>query len=191
MTSTKPLSFVWQQPALRSTFITEAIFVLTINNSFVVFPAIARQMHMGASAFGLLELSFATGCTIGAMLGLSKPVAKMAEPDRVVIGSLLLSGAMVALAHSNTELSAYIAAFAFGLGMLAVTTGSNSAVQRHTPATMMGRVAGLHGVCTNGLVPVGLIVLNLALAVLGVATGLTLGAVIAAVVALVVWKGVK
>jgi len=138
------LAYAARNPVARTLTITLAIAVgfLAVDN--VALPFLIRDtLNGGPAAYGLASGAFGIGM-------LAASVALAFRPGRsaaaIYLGGLAASGAgSIATGFAPTVAAAVALQAGTGVGNGLDNVGSNTLVQRHVPAAMLGRIFGLVG----------------------------------------------
>ncbi|MBV8563551.1 MAG: MFS transporter [Actinobacteria bacterium] len=117
-------------------------------NFNVTLPVLAaRTLHTDATVYGLLSAVFGAGALVGALGAASLGRASV----RVMLaGSLVFTGAELALAPQTTPIAAGVLLFLVGVGFTAWSANSNAMIQLAAPDRLRGRIIGLYFYAFNG-----------------------------------------
>jgi MFS family permease len=147
------LRHVWQTPELRLPLVMVAVVATLGMNFRVVLPLLARfAFDAGASGYGTLASSFATGSVTGALV-----TAALARPGpRLLVGACASFGLLSLVAAAAPSL-AWEAALLFPLGAsgIAFLSTANAMLQLSSRPELRGRVMSLYALVFLGTTPVG------------------------------------
>jgi MFS family permease len=151
------LSYVWQDPVLRSLLVVTAVLNFGLSGSLSVGMAALAQFRFsqGAAGYGILVASFGLGGIIGTVLG-----GSMRRPTYLgrIIGVMgILIGICIGLFSVIPHLPMAVAdciVIDFLAGI--VNVYALTWLQQRTAPHMMGRVFSVVLVCGQGLTPVSL-----------------------------------
>jgi MFS family permease len=156
---------------------------------FVLLPILARDtLGVGPRGFGLLMATSGLGAFIGGLTLARRLQRRPPMPSFLAGVGLFLVGLMGLGLCGN-----YYAALGFiwvsGFGMVTQISTGNSLLQLNVPDALRGRLMSLFGLVVMGLAPVGSVMCGGAAHYVGPGPAITGGAVLAAVVAGVVfWR---
>lgn len=117
-------------------------------NFNVTLPVLAaRTLHTDATVYGLLSAVFGAGALVGALgaASLGRASARV-----MLAGSLVFTGAELALAPQTTPIAAGVLLFLVGVGFTAWSANSNAMIQLAAPDRLRGRIIGLYFYAFNG-----------------------------------------
>jgi MFS family permease len=184
-------SYVWHQRRMRTLLILFAIVGVFGWSYSVLMPAFARDvLKVEQAQYGIL-LS-ANG--IGALLGALTVASIGAQVNRrvLVLGGLWFFSAMLLmLAWVQSYTAAIILLALAGWGMLLFFSTTNTLLQTNASDEMRGRVMGIWTLVFGGTTPIGGLEAGTVSHYLGVRWAVTIGAVVCALAALVVWLLVR
>lgn len=177
-------------PLIIAVIVLSGLLGVTIGNalpsSMPVFAARLSAGSTGDLTYGALLFAMGLGGVVGGFLleatGLVRPTLRAA-----VLSTVVLGGAIVAFALTDSYVLALIALVVAGGGEIASMSITQSIVQLQAPPSERGRTLGLYGMFASGLRTVGGITLGVAGATLGVIPGIGILAGLLAVGALVAW----
>lgn len=110
-------------------------------------------LNMGASAYGILDASFAIGfVTIGIVLGLIKK--KLNEKSLLTYGFLILSIGMCLLALSNTFMIGILSLFLIGVALILTGPSRKSLLMKQVDDKFVGRVESLNWMMFSSISPI-------------------------------------
>jgi MFS family permease len=180
-------SYVWHHGRMRTLLLLFAVVGVFGWSYSVLMPAFARDvLSVGQARYGVL-LS-ANG--IGALLGALTVATLGAHVNRrfLVLGGLWFFSAMLFLLAwaRNYYLALALLALA-GWGMLLFFSTTNTLLQTAASDEMRGRVMGIWTLVFGGTTPLGGLEAGTVSHYLGVRWAVTIGAVVCATAALVVW----
>ena len=184
-------SYVWQQRRMRTLLILFAIVGIFGWSYSVLMPAFARDiLHVGQARYGALLSANGIGALLGALTVAT--VGSHMNRRVLVLGGLWFFSAMLLLLAwvQNYYLALVVLALA-GWGMLLFFSTTNTLLQTHASDEMRGRVMGIWTLVFGGTAPFGGLEAGAASHYLGVRWAVTLGAIVCAAAALVVWLMVR
>jgi MFS family permease len=185
------LSYVWHHWRMRTLLILFAVAGVFGWSYSVLLPAFARDvLNIGQGRYGVLLSANGTGALLGALT-----VASLgAHVNRriLVLGGLWFFSAMLFLLAwvENFYLALVLLALA-GWGMLLFFSTTNTLLQTSASDEMRGRVMGIWTLVFGGTTPFGGLEAGTVSHYLGVRWAVTIGAIICATAALVVWLIVR
>jgi MFS family permease len=180
-------SYVWHHPRMRTLLILFAVVGVFGWSYSVLMPAFARDLlKVGQARYGVLL--GANG--LGALLGALTVATVGAHVNRrvLVLGGLWLFSAMLLILAwvQNYYLALVVLAVA-GWGMLLFFSTTNTLLQTSASDEMRGRVMGIWTLVFGGTTPFGGLEAGMLSHYLGVRWAVTIGAIVCAAAALVVW----
>jgi MFS family permease len=116
-------------------------------------PVLVRSDFGSAESLGLVYAAEAAGVTLGALAaGIWRPRV----PGVVIVGGLCTNALVAACLIANEPLILLAAAtLVFGAGVGALQVLWNTALQQRIPANLLGRVAAVDYIGSEGLTPLG------------------------------------
>jgi MFS family permease len=176
------LRYVRRTPmVLLSVVVISLVATFGLNFSVLV-PALAQDV-LGADAIGFGFLMTASG--IGSVLAaLAIAFARGTRPWRMVVGTLVLGAASVALAMSQVFALSMIALFFVGAGSISVMATANTTIQLSVPDQLRGRVMSVYTTMFVGTMPIGSLIAGFIASRWGVPLALGLGGVATVVIGL-------
>ena len=184
-------SYVWHNTRMRTLLILFAVVGVFGWSYSVLMPAFARDiLQVGQARYGALLSANGIGALLGALTVAT--VGSHVNRRVLVLGGCWVFSAMLLILAwvQNYYLAMVILALA-GWGMLLFFSTTNTLLQTHASDEMRGRVMGIWTLVFGGTTPFGGLEAGVASNYLGVRWAVTLGAVICAVAALVVWLIVR
>lgn len=142
------LSFVWNEPVLRTVMILIAIVATFGMNFTVLLPLLAKfTFGGGAGVYGMLSSIMAGGALIGALA-----IAARTKPSwRILTGGAIAFGATTTMAAFAPGLVSEAIIIAFvGVASIALMSSCNAMVQLRTMPELRGRVAALYALVFLG-----------------------------------------
>jgi MFS family permease len=139
---------------LALVLLTGAPALLTLNYA-VLLPVFARdQLGVGADGLGVLAAGAGVGAFSGAMwVALWRPGG---GSGRLMLGALTLMSVVVLVFSQSTVFALSVAALVVvGATQVAYYTTANALLQTQVPGPVLGRVLSLYAVMSQGLIPVG------------------------------------
>jgi len=157
----------------------------------VLMPAYARDvLKVGQAQYGVLLSANGLGALLGALTVAS--VGARVSRRVLVLGGLWVFAAMLLLL---VWIDNYYCALVFlaigGWGMLLFFSTTNTLLQTAASDQMRGRVMGIWTLVFDGMTPIGGLEAGALSHYLGVRWAVTLGAIVCALAALVVWRMVR
>jgi predicted MFS family arabinose efflux permease len=154
-------------------------------------PAFARDvLHVGQTQYGLLLSSNGIGALLGALTVAT--VGTQVNRRFLVLGGLWIFSAMLLLlAWTSSYEVALICLGIAGWGMLLFFSTTNTLLQTGASDEMRGRVMGIWALVFGGMTPIGGLEAGTLSHLAGLRWAVTVGAVICALAALVVWLVVR
>jgi MFS family permease len=145
------LAFVRSQPRMMLViWLTLAISTFSFNFN-VTLPVLAYStLHTHAAVYGILSALFGAGALVGA---LTAAAFGRASARVMIIGSLVFTGAELALAPVHSTLLAGALLFLTGAGFTAWSANANASMQLAAPDRLRGRVIGIYFYAFNGTGP--------------------------------------
>ena len=184
-------SYVWQHRRLRTLLLLFAVVGVFGWSYSVLMPAFARDvLGVGQARYGALLSANGVGALLGALTVAS--VGTHVNRRVLVLGGLCFFSAMLLLLAwvQNFYLALLLLAMA-GWGMLLFFSTTNTVLQTSASDEMRGRVMGIWTLVFGGTTPFGGLEAGTVSHYLGVRWAVTLGALICAAAALVVWWVVR
>lgn len=148
---------IWHQPLLRRVVVAGMVSSLG-SGSIMAFEVvwIREILHRGAFYYGLFSLAFAGGGLVAGLL--FGKVSKRVDPVRLIMGTLMGSGALLVVFSAIPEVWLDLVIY-FLLGVLVGGLGISLSVflQTTVPLEILGRSVSTMGAITNALTPVSAI----------------------------------
>jgi MFS family permease len=147
------LRYTWATRALRANMVMIAFVSLLAFNFPVVLPLLAKETFAGgAGTYSLLTSAMGAGALIGAFA-----LAVMGRPTgaRLVAACVLFGTSMCLAAGAPTLVAVVCVMPAIGLGQLVIASTSNALVQLDSDPAMRGRVTAIRSVTSQGVTPIG------------------------------------
>ncbi|HEY7976323.1 MAG TPA: MFS transporter [Ktedonobacterales bacterium] len=170
------LRFLRGEPAI---FMLILFFSLTngLNDvEAVLVPRLVRlDLHLSATAFGLMAACMGIGGLLGAfMAGMTS--ARLRWRAQIIVGSMLLfGGAIILMGLAQNALTLDLAYAALGVTFAVPEVLSGALLQRVIPLQMMGRVVSFISLIAMAMNPAGLFLAGWLGDTLGVRAGLWIG----------------
>jgi len=184
-------SYVWRQRRMRTLLILFAVVGVFGWSYSVLMPAFARDvLGVGQERYGMLL--GANG--IGALLGALTVATVGSHVNRRVLvfgGVWFFSAMLLILAWVQSYYLALVILALAGWGMLLFFSTTNTLLQTSASDEMRGRVMGIWTLVFGGTTPFGGLEAGTVSHYLGVRWAVTLGAIVCALAALVVWLVVR
>ena len=176
------LRYVRQTPiVLMALSVVGVIATAAINFSVFVPPLAQNVLLVGASGYGFLMA--ASG--IGSLLAALAIAFGGTRPERMVIGGLVLGGAMVALGLSHNFALDLVLMFLAGAGAITMMATVNTTIQLAVPDVLRGRVMAVYTTVFAGTNPIGGLFVGAIAATAGVLEAILLGGLISVAAAIV------
>jgi MFS family permease len=179
------ISYVWHNPALRSTLLLITLVATFGFNFIVVLPLLARQTFNGtAGLYGALSAFMALGSVAGALVAAARARASRA----LLIGSAGVFGILTVLvAGAPNAVTAGALLVPIGAALIVFISTANTTLQLTSSPEMRGRVMAIFGLVFLGSNPLGAPLLGWICQHWGARAGLVFGgsiSILAAAVAL-------
>jgi MFS family permease len=184
-------SYVWRQWRMRTLLILFAVVGVFGWSYSVLMPAFARDvLHVGQARYGVLLSANGIGALLGALTVAT--IGSHMNRRVLVLGGLWFFSAMLLLLAwvQNYYLALALLAFA-GWGMLLFFSTTNTMLQTNASDEMRGRVMGIWTLVFGGTTPLGGLEAGMVSHYLGIRYALTIGAIVCALAALVVFLIVR
>ena len=179
--------YVWTQGPMRTLLLLFAVAGVFGWSYSVLMPAFARDvLHVGQARYGVLLSANGIGALVGALTVAT--IGSHVNRRVLVLGGLWFFASMLLILAwvGNYYLALLILALA-GWGMLLFFSTTNTLLQTSASDEMRGRVMGIWTLVFGGTTPLGGLEAGTVSHYLGVRWAVTLGAVVCAAAALVVW----
>jgi MFS family permease len=152
------LRYVRHSPDLLSTFTGVGIVVFCGSSVLALLPVYAQQeLSLDSGGYGLLYGCMGLGAILSVAL-LPKVQKKLSADAVLVLASIGLAAALVALAGLRNPWWAGGAMLIGGVAWLSILTGLNVAVQAATPSWVRARVLSIYMVVFQGAIALGSVV---------------------------------
>jgi MFS family permease len=183
--------YVWQNRRMRTLLILFAVVGIFGWSYSVLMPAFARDvLGVGQSRYGMLLSANGLGALMGALTVAS--LGTRLNPRFLVLGGLgVFSAMLLLLAWVENFYCALLVLAIAGWGLLLFFSTTNTLLQTAASDHMRGRVMGIWTLVFGGTTPLGGLEAGTVSHYLGVRWAVTLGAVICALAAFVVWLIVR
>jgi predicted MFS family arabinose efflux permease len=184
-------AYVWQNRRMRTILILFAIVGVFGWSYSVLMPAFARDiLKVGQTRYGMLLSANGLGALAGALTVAT--VGSRINRRLLVLGGLCVFSVMLALlAWTENYYCALLVLAIAGWGLLLFFSTTNTLLQTAASDQMRGRVMGIWTLVFGGTTPLGGLEAGTVSHYLGVRWTVTLGAVVCALAALVVWLIVR
>jgi len=184
-------AYVWQNRRMRTILILFAVVGVFGWSYSVLMPAFARDiLKVGQSRYGMLFSANGLGALAGALTVAS--AGNQLNRRLLVLGGLcVFSGMLLLLAWVENYYCALLVLAVAGWGLLLFFSATNTLLQTAASDHMRGRVMGIWTLVFGGTTPLGGLEAGTVSHYLGVRWALSLGALICALAALVVWLVVR
>lgn len=149
--------YVWAQPGMRNFFMAIAVlnfFAIPITTLLSFF--VDKYLLAGADWYGFLMAAWGLGALAGFALA---SAARLKGQVRSIVVMIMLVGVSIAIASFGlirTTWLALIVLFVGGIMAGVINISIITVMQRSTPSEIRGRVFGLLGTLSGGLVPVAM-----------------------------------
>lgn len=183
--------YVWQNRRMRTLLILFAVVGIFGWSYSVLMPAFARDvLGVGQSRYGMLLSANGLGALMGALTVAS--LGTRLNRRFLVLGGLgVFSAMLLLLAWVENFYCAMLVLAIAGWGLLLFFSTTNTLLQTAASDHMRGRVMGIWTLVFGGTTPLGGLEAGTVSHYLGVRWAVTLGAVICALAAFVVWLIVR
>lgn len=184
-------AYVWRHRRMRHILLLFAIVGMFGWSYLVLMPALATDMlQVGEAQYGMLFSANAFGAVLGGLTVAS--IGKRVRPRVLVLGGLWVFSAMVLLlAFAHNYYVALVFLAIGGWGMLLFFATTNTLLQTSATDEMRGRVMGVWALVFGGMTPMCGIQSGVVSQWLGVRWALSIGAIVCAVSAFVVWRRMR
>lgn len=115
---------------------------------------VARHLHLHSATYGVLLSWLGAGAVVGALL-MGRAGQRVSFNQRVLVGTLALVGANVALALVTAVQWLYPVMFVSGVAWLLVMTSFSTTVQLHVPNWVQARVISIYMLMFQGGLSLG------------------------------------
>lgn len=181
------ISFLLRARGIRRIVFMVGVLGFLASPFMPLLPAIARyRLGAGPPQFGFLVTCVGIGAVIAAVT-LASISARGLQHLTLRIGYALFLGSIIALTQITSLTAAYFVLAVCGFGMNWTFANSNTIVQLTVPDELRGRVMGTYSVVFIGMFPLGTLTMGWASKAYGVDKALFTGAIIAAIVAIVLF----
>src|SRR5579862_6001804 len=179
--------YVWRQRRMRILLMLFAVVGVFGWSYSVLMPAFARDvLHVGQGRYGMLLSANGIGALLGALTVAS--VGMHVNRRVLVLGGLWFFSAMLLLlAWARSFPLALVLLALAGWGMLLFFSTTNTLLQTSASDEMRGRVMGIWTLVFGGTTPLGGLEAGTLSHYLGVRWAVTVGALVCALAACVVW----
>jgi len=184
-------AYVWQHSRMRTILILFAIVGIFGWSYSVLMPAFARDvLHVGQTGYGVLLSANGIGALLGALTVAT--IGNQVNRRFLVLGGLWVFSAMLLLlGWTNSYAVALVCLGIAGWGMVVFFSNPNTLLQASASDEMRGRVMGIWALVFGGMTPIGGLEAGTLSHYAGLRWAVTLGAMICALAALVVWLIVR
>jgi len=184
---TEGFVYVWRYRRMRTILILFAVVGVFGWSYSVLMPAFARDiLKVGQSRYGMLLSANGLGALAGA-LTVATAGTRLNRRLLVLGGLWVFSAMLLLLAWVENYYCALVILAIAGWGMLLFFSTTNTLLQTAASDQMRGRVMGIWTLVFGGTAPIGGLEAGTVSHYLGVRWAVTLGSVICALAALVVW----
>ena len=184
-------AYVWQHRRMRTILMLFAIVGVFGWSYSVLMPAFARDvLHVEQAKYGVLLSANGLGALLGALTVAT--VGSQINRRFLVLGGLWVFSAMLLLLGWTSSYPVALVCLAIaGWGMLLFFSTTNTLLQTDASDQMRGRVMGIWALLFGGMTPIGGLEAGTLSHLAGIRWAVTLGAVVCALAALVVWLVVR
>jgi predicted MFS family arabinose efflux permease len=189
--ATEGFAYVWQHRRMRTILVLFAVVGVFGWSYSVMLPAFARDiLHVGQTEYGVLLSANGIGALLGALTVAT--IGNQVNRRFLVLGGLWVFSAMLLLlAWTSSYAMALICLAIAGWGMLLFFSTTNTLLQTSASDEMRGRVMGIWALVFGGMTPIGGLEAGILSHYAGLRWAVSVGAVICALAALVVWLLVR
>jgi MFS family permease len=189
--ATEGFAYVWQHRRMRTILVLFAVVGVFGWSYSVMMPAFARDiLHVGQTEYGVLLSANGIGALLGALTVAT--IGNQVNRRFLVLGGLWVFSAMLLLlAWTSSYAMALICLAIAGWGMLLFFSTTNTLLQTSASDEMRGRVMGIWALVFGGMTPIGGLEAGILSHYAGLRWAVSVGAVICALAALVVWLLVR
>ena len=136
------LAYVWRQPQMMIVILLTLVVSTFSFNFNVTLPVLAYStLHTQAQVYGILSSLFGAGALVGALAAAS---LGRASARVMLVGSLVFTGAELALAPVHSPILAGALLFLTGAGFTAWSANANATMQLAAPDRLRGRIIGIY-----------------------------------------------
>ncbi|SFR96659.1 MFS transporter [Sphingomonas jatrophae] len=147
--------FALRAPELKAVLVRSIGFFLFASALWALLPIVARRdLGLGPAGYGGLLTFMGLGAIAGAML-MPRLRARLGANRTTVVASLLLAGAMVALAASHSFAAAAASLAAGGFAWIAMMASLNGGAQASSPAWVKARALAIYLLVFQGSMTAG------------------------------------
>jgi len=189
--ATEGFAYVWQHRRMRTILVLFAVVGVFGWSYSVMLPAFARDiLHVGQTEYGVLLSANGIGALLGALTVAT--IGNQVNRRFLVLGGLWVFSAMLLLlAWTSSYAMALICLAIAGWGMLLFFSTTNTLLQTSASDEMRCRVMGIWALVFGGMTPIGGLEAGILSHYAGLRWAVSVGAVICALAALVVWLLVR
>jgi MFS family permease len=184
-------AYVWHHPRMRTILILFAVVGIFGWSYSVLMPAFAGDvLKVGQTRYGMLLSANGVGALLGALTVAT--FGSRINRRLLVLGGLGVFSTMLLLLALVPQY--YLALLFLGLGgwgMLLFFSTTNTLLQTSASDEMRGRVMGIWALVFGGMMPIGGLVAGTLAHYFGVPTAMSVGAIVCALAALVVWRIIR
>jgi MFS family permease len=160
------LAYVWRTPAVLLIMIVVAAIGTFGYNFSVVLPLLSGfVLHTDAAGYGGLSAFLGFGSLVGA---LSTAYSRQVTVRRLLVGSLVFSVLLGAVAVSTNLALSGVLLVALGFAGIVFSTSANTLLQLTVPDELRGRVLSLYMLLFAGSTPIGGLLIGTLSNVIGV-----------------------
>jgi MFS family permease len=160
------LAYVWRTPAVLLVMIVVAAIGTFGYNFSVVLPLLSGfVLHTDAAGYGGLSAFLGFGSLVGA---LSTAYSRQVTVRRLLVGSLVFSVLLGAVAVSTNFALSGVLLVALGFAGIVFSTSANTLLQLTVPDELRGRVLSLYMLLFAGSTPIGGLLIGTLSNVIGV-----------------------
>jgi MFS family permease len=151
--------FVWANRGMRDFVLSVSVVNFLLMPVTVLFPFYVRlYLHRDAAWFGFLMASISVGAVCGFLLAGALGLRGHARARGILTALIVLPAVFGSLGFLVVPAAALIGAFVCGASVGFINVQFATMTQLSTPPELRGRVMGLLGTMSGGLVPIGMAV---------------------------------
>ena len=151
--------YVWAQTGMRDFLVVVSLVNFLAMPVTVLFPFyVDLYLKAGPQWFGFLTAAISVGAVVGFLLAGTLKLKGRARASGILTAMLLYPACFSAMAVVRSPWIAMIVVFAGGVTVGLINVYLATMIQASTPTELRGRVMGLLGTLSGGLVPLGLAV---------------------------------
>lgn len=182
------LLYIWQHSSIRA-----LILLLALTNIFAVgytslLPAFAKDVLFSPDfGLGLMSTAIGVGALLGALL-LAALGNTWSKGLLLTAGNLLFPSFVIAFAFSHTLWISLVFLIGTGFGFMVQNATVNTLIQSRVEDRLRGRVMSVYTIVFQGFFPIGALFAGTVAQQFGITAGAALGAGIALLFGMLLWR---